>query len=113
MKCLLTLGVVAVIIAPAARGQEAPTLSKDLAPILYKNCVACHRPGEMGPMSLLTYADARPWAKSIRERVATRAMPPWFADPQFGRFSKNPGLETKGIETCGAVGGRGRPQRSP
>ena len=113
MKCLLTLGVVAVVIAPAAGGQDAPTFSKDVAPILYKNCVACHRPGEMGPMSLLTYADARPWAKSIRERVATRAMPPWFADPQFGRFSNNPSLNTKDIDTIVAWADGGAPQGSP
>ncbi len=61
--------------------ENAPTFTKDVAPILYKNCVACHRLGEIGPMSLLSYRDVRPWAKSIREKVAAGAMPPWFADP--------------------------------
>ena len=54
-----------------------PTYSRDVAPILYKNCTACHRPGEIGPMSLLTYKDARPWAKSIAARIEAGTMPPW------------------------------------
>lgn len=57
-----------------------PTFTGDVASILYKNCVGCHRPGEMGPMSLISYNDARPWAKSIRERVVARSMPPGFAE---------------------------------
>jgi hypothetical protein len=71
--------------APAAP-QAAPTFSKDVAPILYKNCTNCHRPGEIAPMSLLTYSDARPWAKSIATRVARGTMPPWHADPAHGEF---------------------------
>ncbi len=64
-------------------GVGAPTFTKDVAPILYKNCVGCHRPGEIAPMSLLTYADARPWAKAIRDEVGEGHMPPWHADPQY------------------------------
>lgn len=63
-----------------------PTFSRDVAPILYKNCTNCHRPGEIGPMSLLTYKDARPWAKSIAARVGAGTMPPWHADPATGEF---------------------------
>jgi hypothetical protein len=68
--------------APAA----APTFSKDVAPILYKNCTNCHRAGEIGPMALVTYNDARPWAKSIATRVTNGTMPPWHADPAHGEF---------------------------
>ena len=82
-----------------ARAQSAPTFARDVAPILYKNCVSCHRPGEMGPMSLISYADARPWAKSIRERVASRSMPPWFADPHYGTFRNDRTLSEKDVET--------------
>lgn len=57
----------------------APTFTKDVAPILFKNCAQCHRPGDIGPMSLLTYEDARPWAKAIREQVSSGQMPPWHA----------------------------------
>ena len=68
---------------PAAAG---PTFTKDVAPIFYKSCTNCHRPGEIAPMSLLTYKDARPWAKSIATQVAKGAMPPWHADPSHGEF---------------------------
>jgi hypothetical protein len=71
--------------APAAKG-ATPTFTKDVAPIFYKNCTNCHRPGEIAPMSLLTYKDARPWAKSIAIQVAKGAMPPWHADPSHGQF---------------------------
>ena len=64
----------------------APTFTKDVAPILYKNCTQCHRPGEIAPMSLLTYEDARPWAKSMRDEVADGTMPPWHADAPHGTF---------------------------
>jgi hypothetical protein len=69
--------------APSGSG---PTFSKDVAPILYKNCTGCHRPGEIAPMSLLTYQDARPWAKSIAARVAAGTMPPWHADSSHIAF---------------------------
>ena len=68
--------------APAA----VPTFARDVAPILYKNCTTCHRPGEVAPMSLLTYEDARPYAKAIRDEVGEGHMPPWHADAPAGTF---------------------------
>jgi hypothetical protein len=68
---------------PAA---AAPTFSKDVAPILYKNCASCHRPGEIGPMSLLSYDEARPYAKSIAAKVVAGTMPPWHAAGPAGTF---------------------------
>jgi mono/diheme cytochrome c family protein len=68
------------------------TFNRDVAPILYKRCVACHRPGDIAPMSLLTYKDARPWAAAIRESVLSRKMPPWKADPRYGHWSNDPRL---------------------
>ena len=65
---------------------NGPTFSKDVAPILYKHCVSCHRPGEAAPMSLLTYEQARPYAKAIANAVAKRTMPPWHADAPAGTF---------------------------
>jgi hypothetical protein len=62
----------------------APTFSKDIAPILQRSCQDCHRPGAMAPMSLLTYSDVRPWANALKQRVATRAMPPWQIDHTIG-----------------------------
>ena len=64
----------------------APTFYKDILPVFEKHCQRCHRPGEIGPMSLLTYEGARPWAKAIKAAVVARKMPPWFADPQYGHF---------------------------
>ncbi len=75
------------------------TFSKDVAPIFQKNCQTCHRPGEVAPMPLLSYKDARPWAKAIRQKVVQREMPPWFADPKYGEFSNDCRLAQKDIDT--------------
>ena len=64
----------------------AITFNKDVLPILQKQCQACHRPGEVAPMSFLTYQETRPWAKAIKSSILTRKMPPWFADPAYGHF---------------------------
>jgi len=72
-----------------AQAPAAPTYTKDIAPILFRNCTACHRPGEIGPMSLLSYAEVRPWAKSIVSRVTAGTMPPWHADPSTGGFEND------------------------
>jgi hypothetical protein len=81
---LVVAGVTAVPAHVAAAAPEGPTFSKDVAPILMRSCVQCHRPGQVAPMSLLTYEDARPWARSIKTRVARREMPPWNLDPTVG-----------------------------
>jgi hypothetical protein len=78
------------------------TFTRDVAPILYKNCAGCHHPGEIAPMSLLDYTSARPWAKAIRQAVLSRKMPPWFADPQYGAFANDPRLSDQEISTITA-----------
>ncbi|HTG13897.1 MAG TPA: hypothetical protein VK747_01375, partial [Blastocatellia bacterium] len=86
----LTASLCAVFaVGVSASGPAKPTASfaKDVAPILIKRCVECHRSGEIAPMSLLSYQEVRPWAKSIRQRVVDRSMPPWAADPHYGKFS--------------------------
>src|SRR5260370_24363710 len=70
----------------------APTFTKDIAPILQTRCQGCHRAGEAAPFSLLTYDQARPWAKAIKEAVLSRKMPPWFADSHYGKFSNDSSL---------------------
>src|SRR4030095_4474280 len=93
---------------PASQANETKspaknvTFSKDVAPIFFKNCAECHRPGEAAPMSLLSYKDARPWARSIREKVISREMPPWHADPRVGKFSNDPSLTQEQIDTITA-----------
>ena len=93
-----------LLIAPAlsSAATVGPTFTKDIAPILYKNCAGCHRPGEIAPMSLLDYQSARPWAKSIRQAVLSRKMPPWFADPAYGHFANDRRLSEADIKTIGA-----------
>src|SRR5690349_21254967 len=84
---------------PVVRAQsptaDAPTYTRDVAPILYKNCTGCHRPGEIGPMSLLSYKDVRPWVRSISTRVSADTMPPWHADPSVGEWSNDRRLDPK------------------
>jgi hypothetical protein len=97
----------AAILAAGARPTLAQTFSKDVAPILYRHCASCHRPTQMAPMSLLTYTDVRPWAKSIKQRVVKREMPPWFADPAHGKFANDASLAQQEIDTIAAWVDRG------
>jgi cytochrome c553 len=78
--------------------QNAVTWSEQVAPLLYEKCATCHRPGQTAPMSLLTYDDARPWAKSIRKVTHERVMPPWFANPEHGEFVEDPRLSDQEIQ---------------
>src|SRR5258705_10944742 len=99
----------------AAQGAAAaaPTYSKDVAPILYKNCTSCHRPGEIAPMSLLTFKDARPWIKSIGTQVGKGAMPPWHADPAYGEFLNDRRLTAAEKATLLRWGNAGGPEGRP
>jgi hypothetical protein len=84
----------------AAAAADAPvTFTKEVAPILYKSCVECHRPTMFAPMSLVTYEEARPWARAIKQRVVARTMPPWGADPAHGTFKNDPRLAERDVET--------------
>jgi mono/diheme cytochrome c family protein len=112
---LRSAGVLAIVIAGVAlapvtaSAQTAPatktatpavTFAKDIAPIFQKSCQGCHRPGQMAPMSFLTYQDVRPWARSIKQRVTERQMPPWGIDPHVGlqSFKNDPSLRDDEIE---------------
>src|SRR5258708_4242444 len=80
---------------PATAASQRPvTFSKDIAPIFQKACGDCHRPDSIAPMSLMTYDAARPWARSIKQRVQSREMPPWFIDRRIGiqHFKEDPSL---------------------
>jgi hypothetical protein len=90
-----------------------PTFSRDVAPVFYKNCTSCHRAGEIGPMSLVTYQDARPWAKSIAAKVAAGAMPPWHADPASGEFVNDRRLSDADKETIVKWVNSGAPEGDP
>src|SRR5215212_11398320 len=98
MKTALLVALLAVPSVAAAA--DAPvTFTKDVAPILYKSCVECHRPTMFAPMSLVSFDEARPWARSIKQRVVARTMPPWGADPAHGVFKNDPRLSDADIET--------------
>src|SRR5215472_2438808 len=98
-------------IAAAADTASSPvTFHKDVLPILQKNCQSCHRPGQVAPMSFLTYESTRPWAKAMKVAVATKKMPPWFADPQFGHFANGRSLKQNDIETIAKWADSGAPE---
>jgi mono/diheme cytochrome c family protein len=100
--CLGSVAVALVlpltIAGPRAQTRDV-TFSKEVAPIVFENCVYCHRPGEVAPFSLLTYQDARPWARAIKQKVLNGQMPPWKADPHYGEFKNAKTLSRDAIET--------------
>ncbi len=96
LALLMLAGAVGV---EAADTGSAPTYVKDVAPIIHAHCAECHRAGQIGPMSLLSFEDVRPWAKSVRKTVSERTMPPWFADEQYGKFRDAMVLQKSEIET--------------
>jgi len=89
---------------------SAPTFHRDVQPILEKRCQECHRPGQVAPMPFLTYPQARPWAKAIREAVLLKKMPPWFAEPGYGQFSNDRTLTRDEIDTLVRWADAGAPE---
>src|SRR4249920_863049 len=86
-RSLATLGAVLALAVPSMAADTTArqvTFSKDVAPIFQAKCQECHQPNSIAPMSLITFQDARPWARSIKERVAARQMPPWHIDQSVG-----------------------------
>ena len=88
---------------------SAVTFYKDVLPILQKHCQTCHRPGNIAPMSFLTYQSTRPWAKAIKAAVLSRKMPPWSADLQVGHFSNDPSLNPGELEIVSKWADNGAP----
>jgi hypothetical protein len=110
---LAALGMFLPSVARIRTSAASVTFSKDVAPIIQKNCMVCHRPGEVAPMAFTSYKEVRPWARSIREKVVTREMPPWFADPKHGEFSNDCRLSQKEIDTIVAWVEGGAPEGDP
>lgn len=123
MKRIVTIAIVLSALAAAlafstteAKGKKPAaktvTFTKDIAPIFFKNCAQCHQKDDIAPFSVLSYKDVRPWAKSIKEQVIKREMPPWHADPHFGSFENEMKLTQAEIDTIvawvdgGAVEGK-------
>jgi hypothetical protein len=101
-----------MIVALSAVAADTPgiTFHKDVEPILQRNCQSCHRPGQVAPMSFLTYQNVRPWAKAMKAAVALRKMPPWFADAQYGPYLNDRSLKQSEIDTIVKWADSGAPQ---
>jgi hypothetical protein len=91
-----------LVASVAASATPKVTFHENVEPILQKSCQECHRPGEIGPMPLLTYEQVRPWAKAIKTEVLRGKMPPWPADPHYGKFSNDRSLTKQEIDTLAA-----------
>ena len=115
--CSVALGAVLAMSAPAlAADPAAPvTFSKDVAPILQEKCQQCHQPNSIAPMSLITFQDARPWARSMKQRVLTRQMPPWHIDQSVGvrKFKNDMSLTDEQIDTIARWVDAGAPEGDP
>jgi hypothetical protein len=109
MLCVLG----SVTLAQAGTAPPAATFYKDVLPVLQKNCQTCHRPGEMAPASFLTYEGTRPWAKAMKNAVLSKKMPPWFADPHFGKFSNERSLSEPELHTLVSWVDAGAPAGDP
>src|SRR5437879_10303744 len=114
MRRLLSMGAVLAIAVPAfaADAPKPVTFSKDVAPIFQAKCQECHQPNSIAPMSLITYQDVRPWARSIKERVSQRQMPPWHIDKTVGvqKFKNDMSLSDEQIDKIVAWVDQGAPQ---
>jgi len=122
----LAVGALLIVAGPSFAGEPAAkstsetpsrqiTFTKDIAPIFQERCQECHRPGSIAPMSLLTYEETRPWAKSIRQRVIQRQMPPWHIDPSVGvqKFKNDISLTSDQINTIAHWVDSGAPKGDP
>jgi hypothetical protein len=116
MRFALVLSLVvagAAASAPAAAAENVPTFTKDVAPIFYKACIECHRETMFAPMSLTTYESARPYVRSIKQKVVAKSMPPWGADTPHGMFRNDPTLTDKEIQTIVSWVDGGAPKGNP
>src|SRR5678816_3371195 len=111
----ILLAICATTFAADSSSDRPVTFTKDVAPILQAKCQECHRAGSMAPMSLVTWEEARPWAKSIRQRVVTRQMPPWHIDMTVGvhKFKNDMSLSDDQINTIARWVDLGAPQGDP
>ena len=120
--CSAVAGLAGLFLMPALGLAQAPagnarqvTFAKDVAPIFQQKCQDCHRPGAMAPMSLVSYQDARPWARAIKNKVSSREMPPFHVDRTVGiqQFKNNPSLSASEIDTIVKWVDAGAPQGNP
>lgn len=108
-------GILLPVVAGMQPASGQVTFTKDIAPILQNRCQVCHRPNTFAPMSLLTYEEVRPWAKSIKEKVLLREMPPWYIDKNVGirRFKNDVSLSDEELATIAKWADSGAPKGNP
>jgi hypothetical protein len=103
----------AVAARTSSEKEASPTFYKAVLPILQQHCQSCHRPGEIAPTSFVTYAETKPWASAIAEATRAHKMPPWFADPKYGKFSNDPSLTSSEVEALSSWAANGAPAGDP
>lgn len=108
--CVMALMMGSAAGASAAEVEGTPTFAKDVAPIFYDNCVTCHRPNHLAPMSLISYEDARPWARAVKSKVLAGEMPPFFADTSVRAYKNDTSLTQHEIDTIAAWVDGGAPR---
>jgi hypothetical protein len=106
------IGAAHLTMSASAQQSPTPTFNKDIAPVIYEKCATCHRPGAVGAMSLTSYREVRPWARSIKARVTKREMPPWSADPRFGHYLNDISLSDAQVGLIAAWVDGGMPEGS-
>ncbi len=98
---------------PSSSKVQPPTFYRDVLPILQDHCQVCHRPGEIAPMPLVSYEQTRSWAAALKQAVQSKQMPPWFADPRYGKFSNDPSLTPRQIALLSSWVDAGAPAGLP
>jgi mono/diheme cytochrome c family protein len=109
-RSLFLFGAAIPVLSAANTATGPATFHKDVLPVLQRNCQECHRPGEAAPMSFMSFQEARPWAKAIKQAVLKGAMPPWFADPKHGRFANERRLNQSEIAALVSWADHGAPE---
>jgi mono/diheme cytochrome c family protein len=110
IRTVIAAAALALAAAPTLEAQTAPTYNREVGAILHGKCAGCHRPNQIAPMSLMNYREARPWARAIKAKVVAREMPPWFADPKYGKFANDASLSAEEIATIAKWVDAGAPE---
>jgi hypothetical protein len=98
-RALVIAALLTASFLAASAQEKSTTFYKNVVPILQNHCQVCHRTGEIAPMPLVTYDDVKPWVAAMKTAVQSKQMPPWFADPRYGKFSNDPSLSNAEIAT--------------
>ena len=110
---LVATACVCSVVSADPAADSFPTFHRDIERILMRSCQDFHRPGQIGPMSLIRYEEVRPWAKSIKKQVLSREMPPFHAKGPIGRYLEDPRLTEEEIAKIARWVDQGSPRGNP